>query len=45
MDNVYRDPTYADTVERLKSRLLRTKQKVGDTDEAYPALIERREAH
>lgn len=45
MDNVYRDPAYADTVRRLKSRLLRLKETLGDTDSGYPALMDRRDAH
>jgi arylsulfatase A-like enzyme len=42
LDNVYRDPSYADTVEQLKNRLFELKTKLGDTDERFPALLERR---
>jgi len=45
MDNVYPDPSYADTVARLKDRLLLLKEQLGDTDEAYPALQELRQQH
>ena len=39
--NVYADPAYAGTVQRLKQELLRLKQQVGDTDEKYPELLKR----
>ncbi|MFB6232457.1 MAG: sulfatase [Salinibacter sp.] len=45
MDNVYRDPAYADTGARLKDKLLQLKDRLGDPDEAYPALMERRRSH
>jgi arylsulfatase A-like enzyme len=45
LDNVYDDPVYADTVARLKETLLRLKQDLGDTDDAYPTLMERRRTH
>lgn len=45
MDNVYRDPSYADTVAQLKDTLLRLKERLGDPDEPYPALMERRSTH
>jgi arylsulfatase A-like enzyme len=39
MNNVYRDPAYADVVPMLKTEILRWKEKVGDTDERYPELM------
>ncbi len=45
MDNVYRDPAYADVVARLKKKLLAKKKKLGDTDEKFPKLMKRREKH
>ncbi len=43
IDNVYNDPTYADTVKRLKQTLIRKKQQLGDSDKAYPELLELKE--
>jgi arylsulfatase A-like enzyme len=45
VDNVYNDPVYADTVAHLKEELLRLKRALGDTDDAYPTLMERRRTH
>ena len=45
IDNVYRDPSYADTVAHLKEELRRLKSELGDTDAQYPALMERRRKH
>lgn len=45
MNNVYNDPAYADVVKELKAELLRLKEKYGDTDEAYPELMEVRDQH
>lgn len=42
--NVYRDPAYAEVVLALKSELLAIKDRIGDTDEKYPELMERRKA-
>jgi arylsulfatase A-like enzyme len=40
MKNVYADPAYAPIVKELKAELLRLKDAVGDSDAAYPDLIE-----
>ena len=40
MKNVYADPAYAPVVKELKAELLRLKDAVGDSDAAYPDLIE-----
>jgi arylsulfatase A-like enzyme len=42
LNNVYDDPAYADVVKDLKNRLFALKQQIGDTDDAYPGLMERR---
>jgi len=42
LHNVYGDPAYADVATRLKRRLDDLKRDLGDTDEAYPALVELR---
>ena len=39
----YLDPAYADTIASLKERLQQLKEEVGDTDEAYPEVIARRD--
>ena len=39
MNNVYSDSAYTMIVEKLKKDLLKQKLEVGDTDEAYPALM------
>ncbi len=41
MKNVYGDPAYASVQQRLKRRLADLKQQYGDTDQQYPALLER----
>ncbi len=41
--DVYRYPSYADTVASLKQQLLALKAEVGDTDERYPELLALRE--
>ncbi|MBK1876050.1 sulfatase family protein [Pelagicoccus mobilis] len=41
-NNVYGDPAYEKVVEELKAQLLELKVHVGDLDEAYPELLERR---
>ena len=38
--NVYDDPAYKDVVRQLKAQLADLRQRVGDTDEAYPAIRE-----
>ena len=43
--NVYAEPAYAEIVRKLKDELLELKQRVGDTDEKYPALMKVREAN
>ncbi len=40
MNNVYADPSYADVVTRLKGELKQLKERVGDTDEDYPELVQ-----
>lgn len=45
MNNVYRDPAYANVVKELKAELLRLKKQVGDTDEKYPELMAVREKY
>jgi len=44
LDNVYGDPEYAEVASRLWERLLAKKRQLGDTDDGYPDLLERREA-
>ena len=41
MNNVYEDPAYAHQRAQLKSQLVKIKQKVGDTDQQYPELLQR----
>jgi uncharacterized sulfatase len=41
--NVYGDPVYAEVAAKLKQRLLALKKEVGDNDEPYPELMNRRE--
>jgi N-acetylglucosamine-6-sulfatase len=43
MTNAYSDPDYASVIQELKAELLRTKEQIGDTDEAYPELMQVRE--
>lgn len=43
LDNVYNDPAYAQTVKRLKRKLLEKKKHLDDTDEKFPRLMEVRE--
>jgi N-acetylglucosamine-6-sulfatase len=43
--NVYDDPDYADVRRELKERLQAEKERLGDTDEAYPELQAIREEH
>jgi len=38
--NVYDDPRYADVIDPLKAELLEKKVFYGDTDDAYPELVE-----
>jgi arylsulfatase A-like enzyme len=45
MNNLYRDPGYTDVVRRLKRQLLDLKQRVGDADGLYPALMQVRREH
>ena len=45
LNNVYNDPAYAGTVKKLKTELLRLKEKLGDTDEKYPQLMKLRQEH
>ena len=45
LNNVYGNPAYAETITRLKAQLLDLKDKYGDNDEAYPALMRVRAAH
>ena len=40
MNNVYRTPEYSQTVRQLKQQLTELRRKVGDTDEAYPQVLE-----
>lgn len=40
--NVIDDPTYTTVAENLKKQLLEIKQNVGDQDDPYPELVERR---
>jgi arylsulfatase A-like enzyme len=40
MHNIIADPQYAEVRERLKAQLLELKERVGDTDERYPELME-----
>jgi N-acetylglucosamine-6-sulfatase len=42
MDNVYGDPAYREVKERLKTLLFEKKRAIGDTDDQYPRLVERR---
>ncbi|MCX7013739.1 MAG: sulfatase [Candidatus Sumerlaeota bacterium] len=41
LHNLYEDPICAEVREQLKARLVAVKQKIGDTDERYPDLLER----
>ena len=43
--NVYRDPKYTDVVKQLKEELLSLKSEIGDTDDKYPDLMERRKTY
>ncbi|HUR56122.1 MAG TPA: sulfatase [Opitutaceae bacterium] len=43
LHNVYGDPAYAAAAAQLKAELLRLKERVGDRDEKYPALMAVRE--
>lgn len=43
--NVYNNPRYADVVLRLKEELLELKASIGDTDDKYPTLMERRDRY
>ena len=43
MNNVYGRPEYSTITAKLKSELLDLKERVGDTDEEYPALMTVRE--
>ncbi|MFK7920722.1 MAG: sulfatase [Bacteroidia bacterium] len=43
--NIYDDPSMATVVERLKEELLRLREEMGDTDEAYPELLQLIEKH
>jgi len=45
LNNRYHDPEYGETVKQLKTRLLKIKERVGDQDERYPELMERRAKH
>ncbi len=45
MDNVYKDPDYADTLQDLKRRLLKLREKVGDTDDEYPEVLQAIKKH
>ena len=45
MNNVYNDPAYADTVKELKAELLRLKEQLEDTDDAYPELAKQNEKY
>ncbi len=40
--NVYGESEYAEVAGRLKAELLRIKEEIGDSDEVYPELLERR---
>ncbi len=42
VNNVYDDPEYAGVVRQLKRQLADLKDEVGDSDEPYPRLLERR---
>ncbi len=39
MSNVYSDPAYAATVRQLKAELARLRNRIGDTDDRYPELL------
>ncbi len=41
-NNIYDNPAYAELVSTLKTQLDQLKQHVGDTDERFPRLLERR---
>lgn len=41
--DLYSDPAYAETIKSLKQQLQKLKAEVGDTDEAYPEVIARRD--
>ena len=40
MNNLINDPTYAATIQILRSQLVKIKAEVGDTDEKYPQLAD-----
>lgn len=40
LSNVYADPEYQDQVQQLKAQLFHLKEQVGDTDDAYPELLQ-----
>ena len=40
LNNIYHNKKYKEIVKALKFRLNKLKEKVGDTDEAYPELVE-----
>lgn len=42
LHNVYHDPAYADVVKRLTHEMDQLKQDLGDTDDKYPELRQRR---
>ncbi len=39
LNNVYKDPSYEEVVEKLKAELIMLKKEVGDTDEKYSELM------
>ncbi len=45
MKNVYHEPDYKKVVKRLKTRLDELKEELGDEDESYPELMDRREEY
>jgi arylsulfatase A-like enzyme len=45
MNNIYDDPAYADVVKDLKKELLRLKEQLEDTDDAYPELAKLNEKY
>ncbi len=38
LNNLYQDPTRQDEISNLKSELVKLKEEVGDSDEAYPVM-------
>lgn len=40
MVNKYQDPEYKQIIRKLKKKLLKEKKRLGDSDEAYPEMIE-----